>query len=171
MSLLADFTCQRLLVPHRSFRSGSAFKRRKAVTCISISADDQRLFSAFASRSRQERDPTVGRGASKVFKSADDAIADLKNGTVILSAGFGLSGVAGTSTYSRTKPVAIRCRRLGQILTLSQRRSSTQSAKRPPAISPLSPITPGLASTASPSSALQAKSPAGLSPSSATISP
>ncbi|EXJ80948.1 succinyl-CoA:3-ketoacid-coenzyme A transferase [Capronia epimyces CBS 606.96] len=36
------------------------------------------------------------RSTSKVFKSADDAIADLKDGTSILSAGFGLCGVAET---------------------------------------------------------------------------
>lgn len=35
------------------------------------------------------------RGASKVFSSADEAIADLQDGTTILSAGFGLCGVAG----------------------------------------------------------------------------
>ncbi|KAL2415515.1 Succinyl-CoA:3-ketoacid-coenzyme A transferase, mitochondrial [Exophiala dermatitidis] len=36
------------------------------------------------------------RSASKVYASADDAIADLKDGTTILSSGFGLCGVAET---------------------------------------------------------------------------
>ncbi|KAK8867655.1 succinyl-CoA:3-ketoacid-coenzyme A transferase [Apiospora arundinis] len=36
------------------------------------------------------------RGGSKVFKSADDAIADIQDGSTILSAGFGLCGVAET---------------------------------------------------------------------------
>ncbi|KAI1453856.1 succinyl-CoA:3-ketoacid-coenzyme A transferase subunit B [Annulohypoxylon moriforme] len=36
------------------------------------------------------------RGGSKVFKSADEAVADLKDGAVVLSAGFGLCGVAET---------------------------------------------------------------------------
>lgn len=36
------------------------------------------------------------RGGSKVFKSADEAVADLKDGDVVLSAGFGLCGVAET---------------------------------------------------------------------------
>ncbi|KAK7955966.1 Succinyl-CoA:3-ketoacid-coenzyme A transferase [Apiospora aurea] len=36
------------------------------------------------------------RGGSKVFKSADEAIADIRDGSVILSAGFGLCGVAET---------------------------------------------------------------------------
>ena len=49
--------------------------------------------------------PTPTRGGSKVYKSADDAIADIKDGSVILSAGFGLCGVAGT--YIRTPNCAI----------------------------------------------------------------
>ncbi|KAI1332373.1 succinyl-CoA:3-ketoacid-coenzyme A transferase subunit B [Xylariaceae sp. FL0255] len=36
------------------------------------------------------------RGGSKVFSSADEAISDVKDGDVILSAGFGLCGVAET---------------------------------------------------------------------------
>ncbi len=73
------------------------------MTCFSVSVHGVRLFSASAKRRRQERDAIVERGASKVFKSADDAIEDLKDGTVILSAGFGLSGVAGMSPYFEAK--------------------------------------------------------------------
>ncbi|KAI9660440.1 MAG: hypothetical protein M1821_009790 [Bathelium mastoideum] len=40
--------------------------------------------------------PSKERGGSKVFKSADDAVADIKSGSTILSAGFGLCGVAET---------------------------------------------------------------------------
>ncbi|KAI1496045.1 succinyl-CoA:3-ketoacid-coenzyme A transferase-like protein [Biscogniauxia marginata] len=40
--------------------------------------------------------PTSTRGGSKVLNSADDAIVDVKDGDVILSAGFGLCGVAET---------------------------------------------------------------------------
>ncbi|TGJ82521.1 hypothetical protein E0Z10_g6235 [Xylaria hypoxylon] len=45
-----------------------------------------------------DRRPTSAkaRGGSKVFKSADEAVADVKDGDVILSAGFGLCGVAET---------------------------------------------------------------------------
>ncbi|KAL2255379.1 hypothetical protein VTK26DRAFT_3489 [Humicola hyalothermophila] len=35
-------------------------------------------------------------GGSKVWKSADDAVADIRSGSVLLSAGFGLCGVAST---------------------------------------------------------------------------
>lgn len=39
--------------------------------------------------------PKIERGASKLFKNADEAVADIKSGSTILSAGFGLCGVAG----------------------------------------------------------------------------
>ncbi|ODM17095.1 hypothetical protein SI65_07494 [Aspergillus cristatus] len=45
---------------------------------------------------RQRLAPTIERGASKLFKDADEAVADLKSGSVILSSGFGLCGVAET---------------------------------------------------------------------------
>lgn len=40
--------------------------------------------------------PKIVRGASKVYKDADAAVADLKSGSTLLSAGFGLCGTAGT---------------------------------------------------------------------------
>ncbi|CAK7245829.1 MAG: hypothetical protein STHCBS139747_007429 [Sporothrix thermara] len=40
--------------------------------------------------------PLPTRGGEKVFKTADDAVADIASGSVILSAGFGLSGVPET---------------------------------------------------------------------------
>ncbi|KAH7375499.1 coenzyme A transferase [Plectosphaerella cucumerina] len=40
--------------------------------------------------------PEVKRGGSKVYKSADEAVADLQSGSTILSSGFGLCGVAET---------------------------------------------------------------------------
>ncbi|OQV07917.1 hypothetical protein CLAIMM_12271 [Cladophialophora immunda] len=49
-----------------------------------------------ASRQRPQQAPVIDRAASKVFKSADDAIADIPDGSTILSAGFGLCGVAET---------------------------------------------------------------------------
>jgi 3-oxoacid CoA-transferase len=38
--------------------------------------------------------PVVGRGGSKVWKSADEAVADIRSGSVLLSSGFGLCGIA-----------------------------------------------------------------------------
>jgi len=40
--------------------------------------------------------PTIDRGASKLFKSADEAVADIPSGSTILSSGFGLCGTAET---------------------------------------------------------------------------
>ncbi|KND91911.1 Succinyl-CoA:3-ketoacid coenzyme A transferase 1, mitochondrial [Tolypocladium ophioglossoides CBS 100239] len=37
------------------------------------------------------------RGVSKVFDTADDAVADVRSGSTLLSSGFGLCGIAGTS--------------------------------------------------------------------------
>lgn len=39
--------------------------------------------------------PKVDRSKSKLYASADEAVADIKSGSVILSSGFGLCGVAG----------------------------------------------------------------------------
>jgi 3-oxoacid CoA-transferase len=39
--------------------------------------------------------PKPARGTSKVFKNADEAVADIKSGSTVLSAGFGLCGTAG----------------------------------------------------------------------------
>lgn len=38
--------------------------------------------------------PTITRGDSKLYKSADEAVADIQSGSVILSSGFGLCGIA-----------------------------------------------------------------------------
>ncbi|CZT12112.1 related to 3-oxoacid CoA-transferase [Rhynchosporium graminicola] len=46
--------------------------------------------------SKRDSAPTAVRGASKVYKNADAAVADLKSGSIILSAGFGLCGTAET---------------------------------------------------------------------------
>lgn len=39
--------------------------------------------------------PTKKRGGSKVWHDVDEAVADIKSGSLVLSAGFGLCGVAG----------------------------------------------------------------------------
>ncbi|KAL4891383.1 hypothetical protein BDV59DRAFT_68956 [Aspergillus ambiguus] len=49
-----------------------------------------------AAADQPPRAPTVDRGASKLYKDADEAVADLKSGSTILSSGFGLCGVAET---------------------------------------------------------------------------
>lgn len=51
--------------------------------------------------------PKVERGASKLFKDADAAVADIKSGSTILSSGFGLCGVAGLFVYDRTRRTSL----------------------------------------------------------------
>ena len=53
--------------------------------------------SATANEDAEESHATSKqRGGSKLYNSADDAVADIKSGSTILSAGFGLCGVAET---------------------------------------------------------------------------
>ncbi|KIW95587.1 uncharacterized protein Z519_04172 [Cladophialophora bantiana CBS 173.52] len=91
--------------------SSSASSLSPSSTLISLAPRTQlkrkRYFSSTRPSLRQQRQdtlstqqrqqaPVVDRGASKVFGSADDAIADLQDGITVLSAGFGLCGVAET---------------------------------------------------------------------------
>jgi 3-oxoacid CoA-transferase len=48
-------------------------------------------------KAKRDPAPKVDRGASKLFKSADAAVADIEDGATILSSGFGLCGTAGQS--------------------------------------------------------------------------
>ena len=47
-------------------------------------------------KAKRDPAPKVVRGDSKVFKNADEAVADIESGAMILSAGFGLCGTAGS---------------------------------------------------------------------------
>jgi hypothetical protein len=57
----------------------------------------QKTASSYNTDEDAEIAPKKQRGGSKVFKTADEAVADIKSGSTILSAGFGLCGVAGWS--------------------------------------------------------------------------
>lgn len=50
----------------------------------------------FANQRAHYSAPVIDRSKSKLFKSADEAVADIQSGSTILSAGFGLCGVAET---------------------------------------------------------------------------
>uniref|UniRef100_A0A093VT39 Succinyl-CoA:3-ketoacid-coenzyme A transferase n=1 Tax=Talaromyces marneffei PM1 TaxID=1077442 RepID=A0A093VT39_TALMA len=56
----------------------------------------RRTYTKTSARYSEPLAPRIARGESKLFSSADDAVADLKSGSTILSAGFGLCGVAET---------------------------------------------------------------------------
>ncbi|EED12162.1 coenzyme A transferase, putative [Talaromyces stipitatus ATCC 10500] len=55
-----------------------------------------RFYTTSLPRYSQSLAPRIVRSESKLFSSADDAVADIKSGSTILSAGFGLCGVAET---------------------------------------------------------------------------
>ncbi|KAL6232035.1 hypothetical protein BDW75DRAFT_28612 [Aspergillus navahoensis] len=55
-----------------------------------------RYSTASTTIEKPTRAPRIDRAASKLFKSADDAVADIESGSTILSSGFGLCGVADT---------------------------------------------------------------------------
>ena len=72
-----------------------------AKTLLSGKKCDVRFFSTSKSRQRQaprpqDTHPSPSRPKSKLYGSADEAVKDLKDGSTILSAGFGLCGVAQT---------------------------------------------------------------------------
>jgi 3-oxoacid CoA-transferase len=50
-----------------------------------------------------DRPPVIDRSRSKLFDSADEAVADILPGSTILSAGFGLCGVAETLIQAMQK--------------------------------------------------------------------
>ncbi|KAK5465289.1 hypothetical protein LTS15_001852 [Exophiala xenobiotica] len=64
--------------------------------CVSRQRD-VRYFSSSRFRWQEAGDqPVIDRTRSKLFKDADEAVADLKSGSTIFSAGFGLCGTAET---------------------------------------------------------------------------
>ncbi|KAL2833678.1 hypothetical protein BDW59DRAFT_156476 [Aspergillus cavernicola] len=67
-------------------------------TCYRPNASTARAkYSTSSTTVEQPRKaPTIDRAASKLFKNADEAVADLKSKSTILSSGFGLCGVADT---------------------------------------------------------------------------
>ncbi|KAK5197369.1 hypothetical protein LTR92_003308 [Exophiala xenobiotica] len=96
-----------LLEWHSGYAISATTVQRKTVSLLTGPALNKarRAFSGSRQRFRERRLPLAGEerqppiissNASKVYQSADDALFDLKDGTTVLSAGFGLSGVAET---------------------------------------------------------------------------
>lgn len=79
-------------------RPSSAFMRASLQLSYRWATPSAKQYAPLLRRLYSTDPPTSARarGGSKVFKSADEAIADIKDGSVVLSAGFGLCGVAGT---------------------------------------------------------------------------
>ncbi|XXG95228.1 hypothetical protein Hte_001488 [Hypoxylon texense] len=81
-----------------SYRWATPSVRRQYGIASAAVASSSRLTpcSRRSNRYYSTEAPAKVRGGSKVYKSADEAIADLEDGAVVLSAGFGLCGVAET---------------------------------------------------------------------------
>jgi 3-oxoacid CoA-transferase len=56
----------------------------------------RRQEAAPSTQAAEQDEPTIDRTRSKLFKDADEAVADIKSGSIIFSAGFGLCGTAET---------------------------------------------------------------------------
>jgi len=104
---------------------------RGAPSAFRWRAGKERSFSQ-SSLWRSVAAPTVSRGDSKIFKSADEAVADVQSGSVLLSSGFGLCGVACESSHHQPSIHQNRLpgRRLAAKTTSChhQQRSSRRSA-------------------------------------------
>jgi 3-oxoacid CoA-transferase len=98
-----------LLEWYSGYATSATTVQRKAVSLLTGPALNKarRAFSGSRHSFRERRlplaagerqSPITSSNTSKVYQSADDALFDLKDGTTVLSAGFGLSGVAGTIT-------------------------------------------------------------------------
>ncbi|KAK3936858.1 hypothetical protein QBC46DRAFT_452401 [Diplogelasinospora grovesii] len=106
--LLACATNTRLITLGASRRIPNATNlgstRLRAARCAgaarSFSTTTTRIIRRYSTASPTTTKPTSPRGGGgvfpKLFKSADDAVADIQSGSVILSSGFGLCGVAET---------------------------------------------------------------------------
>lgn len=77
------------LPAHRPLATALLIQSSQLSKCIS---QQRRHYSQPVARPQ----PTLDRSRSKLFKDANEAVADLQSGSVILSAGFGLCGVAET---------------------------------------------------------------------------
>ena len=89
-----------LLLAHSSrsaFLAGSRFIPRRVAPLARQFNTLDRKREQYQANVGAKRDPApeIVRGGSKVYKNADAAVADLKSGSTILSAGFGLCGTAG----------------------------------------------------------------------------
>lgn len=85
---------RQLLRPHSMTRVGIPVQRFLSTTPIQYRQEAN-------TKAKRAPAPVVVRGASKLYKDADSAVADLISGSTVLSAGFGLCGTAGEFTYRK----------------------------------------------------------------------
>lgn len=75
----------------RSHQLTLRFLTSRQLSTTSIRYEQQKANTS----AKRDPAPKIVRGASKVYKNADAAVADIESGAVILSAGFGICGTAG----------------------------------------------------------------------------
>lgn len=85
--------------------------------CLFVALLSAKVGRPYACRSRGLRTDAIARdsdtsvnserGGSKLYKDADEAVADLESGSTILSAGFGLCGTAGEMISALSHEVRI----------------------------------------------------------------
>ncbi|KAK3290778.1 uncharacterized protein B0H64DRAFT_420913 [Chaetomium fimeti] len=99
VALLARQACSRHLAVAAAVGGGAVMRgfsvRAVPGSRFSPSLNGRRNFSHSA-HWRSVATPKVDRGGSKLWESAEDAVADIRSGSVVLSSGFGLCGVAST---------------------------------------------------------------------------
>ena len=89
--------------PIYSFQQLAAASTGRAQTCQTRGLRTSKTaWSANAPKA-----PAKRRGSSKLYESADEAVADVQSGSTILSSGFGLCGVAGKPAYTVNMPVGL----------------------------------------------------------------
>ncbi|KAK5653762.1 hypothetical protein OQA88_7919 [Cercophora sp. LCS_1] len=98
VSRIVRQTAPVLVAPTRAIQLATARGHRRCPNispALRLNAGGSRNFSQ-SGHWRSVATPTVTRGDSKLYKSADEAVADIQSGSVILSSGFGLCGIAST---------------------------------------------------------------------------
>ncbi|KAH8902837.1 coenzyme A transferase [Coniochaeta sp. PMI_546] len=86
----------RQLAAARSVRIPQALRCAQAAAGASRNWRPSSVRYATSYTHKSPEPPKVDRSKSKLYSSADEAVADIKSGSVILSSGFGLCGVAET---------------------------------------------------------------------------
>lgn len=85
-------------------RGHPVIARQLPAVSIYTRSDGVGLRTFTTGKVRLSAGPTVKNDGSKLWDSADEAVADIKSESTILSSGFGLCGVAGTSPLPAPPP-------------------------------------------------------------------
>lgn len=93
---LPAISCPALAPAQRRYSSIRATTHITTLPSRRLFSSTNLRLSASLTPGAESKAPAPTRGGSKLFPSADAAVADIQSGSTILSAGFGLCGVART---------------------------------------------------------------------------